>query len=1192
MPVLKNLHKIVSLTAVVAFISTSFSMPSLQAGEVAVSPMPAPGTMVNLSQAFTPAHLQGIVIHPDNALQFDFLIHKGDGNLTEVQKKEEYTKLIKYFLASLTVPDENQWVNLSPYEKNRIIKDDFGTTEMGRDLLAQDYLLKQITSSLMYPESGLGKSFWDKVYERAHQELGNTNIPVNTFNKVWIIPDEATIYESGNTAYIVKHHLKVMLEEDYLSLEKHTAIAKEPNKNHAVTSRVIKEIILPAIEKEVNEGKNFAQLRQVASSMILATWYKKALKESLLGKVYADKAKTQGVNQDPKNNEAIYQQYLQAFKKGVYNYIKEDADKYTNQTVPRKYFAGGVSRRPDMATLSEVSKSVLDNVMAPDSAMVDSAMTDLLASRKTVEFRIPEIFVPLIRPNEIDLEESTVELPLKKTDEDGPGNVLVDINGFEGILKRMEEALAVKDLHSDEITRGSDKPKPHFYIKGIHYEHYIYGGPVKKRRISNDDANDDDRELLRRATIEFVRSRTDIDPSINFDYHFYGVRTRQGHGYRDGYVLPSRNGEVLGPKEIREIVEKLKAAVVGLKEDVKHLTRAFGLDDFSLRIKRLREPTGNEELDAANTIIADALREKEYSGRISVPTKERLLAKVQKLEALALSLKRKRREDLVVLHGDYSRKASHLRLLAKDAAMMRVPDTELGMARNLTPAIDAVRTDMNTAMQVPPAGSNVNPDYGREFDSLMGDAVERLRKFPGVYSSHGVDAINSLKVDSIALLDEGPQGGKIYLVETSKDRYLLFTDVKLKVIDVAIDERPGNSFNIDDIDPSKRLGSKFGFLSPRLRDLFVEKIRPTLEIISKGEFAVVDRTSEYGSRVFSRQQKAQVFLPIINPYYDVSKLRQHFTSNSLLRHYVRRLGPRVILAVNSVARLIPVDQIDGLAGGASFGGHTMYVIHTLSTMDSFPLHHISTMTHEFAHESFRKISSDARMELSRYFEQTRSTLANTIRIAGPYAGLRNEDVADEAIAQIVGRITQKSSVIRIQDSQRTTYESPIKVSDIDMLIKHGFLPEDFKPSTEERARFQQSQGNIDSLYLGRVYPDKAMMGTVKEALNIQAIKGASGPKSSNPQQIDDTMASEIATTSADSAMTKGGIDMNAANMAMTIKRDGKGVPLPLAQQDMAQMSRIGGFIPMIREIRPITAMPLFSELRQKPIVQPSLASAS
>ena len=42
---------------------------------------------------------------------------------------------------------------------------EFGQTEMGRDLLAQDYMLKQLTASLMYPEKELGQEFWNRVYE-------------------------------------------------------------------------------------------------------------------------------------------------------------------------------------------------------------------------------------------------------------------------------------------------------------------------------------------------------------------------------------------------------------------------------------------------------------------------------------------------------------------------------------------------------------------------------------------------------------------------------------------------------------------------------------------------------------------------------------------------------------------------------------------------------------------------------------------------------------------------------------------------------------------------------------------------------------------------------------------------------------------------------------------------------------------
>ena len=44
----------------------------------------------------------------------------------------------------------------------------------------------------------------------------------------------------------------------------------------------------------------------------------------------------------PQNDvEGIYQRYLKAFKKGVYNYIKEESDPMTQEMVPRKYFSGG-----------------------------------------------------------------------------------------------------------------------------------------------------------------------------------------------------------------------------------------------------------------------------------------------------------------------------------------------------------------------------------------------------------------------------------------------------------------------------------------------------------------------------------------------------------------------------------------------------------------------------------------------------------------------------------------------------------------------------------------------------------------------------------------------------------------------------------------------------------------------------------
>ena len=184
--------------------------------------LPKPGVMVHLSPPLNPAMLKGIKVHTDNPFRFDFILDKGDSDQNNDQIKEESSKLIKYFLASLTIPEQDLWVNLSPYEKDRIIPNSFGLTEMGRDLLAEDYMLKQITASLIYPEDEVGKKFWKRIYEEAQAKYHTTNIPVNTFNKVWIVPEKAVVYENAaaGTAYVIESKLKVMLEGDYLAMNK------------------------------------------------------------------------------------------------------------------------------------------------------------------------------------------------------------------------------------------------------------------------------------------------------------------------------------------------------------------------------------------------------------------------------------------------------------------------------------------------------------------------------------------------------------------------------------------------------------------------------------------------------------------------------------------------------------------------------------------------------------------------------------------------------------------------------------------------------------------------------------------------------------------------------------------------------------------------------------------------------------
>ncbi|NTV30139.1 MAG: glycogen synthase [Candidatus Omnitrophica bacterium] len=303
------------------------------------------------SPAFTPPLLRGMVIHPESPLQFDFIADPGDEPAGQDVLSMEYQRLINYFLASLAIPQKDLWVNLSPVEKDRIVPEALIKTELGRDLLAQDYVLKQLTASMIYPEGGLGKEFWQKIYDEASRRFGVTEVPVDVFNKVWIVPEKASVYEKGNAVYIVNAHLSVMLEADYLAKGSLVAApvvtsAEGVKTVDDLSKQLLREVIVPAIEKEVNEGKNFARLRQMVYAMVLAQWYQDVFKQSVLNKVYAGQSKVAGIDlSDPANKARIYERYMEAYRKGVFNYIKEETDRLTKEPVPHKYFSGGFEGR-------------------------------------------------------------------------------------------------------------------------------------------------------------------------------------------------------------------------------------------------------------------------------------------------------------------------------------------------------------------------------------------------------------------------------------------------------------------------------------------------------------------------------------------------------------------------------------------------------------------------------------------------------------------------------------------------------------------------------------------------------------------------------------------------------------------------------------------------------------------------------
>ena len=171
--------------------------------------------------------------------------------------------------------------------------------------------------------------------------------------------------------------------------------------------------------------------------MILATWYKKKIKDSILSLVYVDKNKVAGVNtNDPQEKEHIYQQYIQAFKKGVYNFIKEEPNQTANQRIPRKYFSGGMS-----LTWNDWAMVIINELPASKSFNSDKAMI------------VSAGMVPNVPDGAINIGQNIQKAAQVLSTQEG--NVVLEKNSSSGIWQLRRSSIPIEVPQSVVDRMGS-----------------------------------------------------------------------------------------------------------------------------------------------------------------------------------------------------------------------------------------------------------------------------------------------------------------------------------------------------------------------------------------------------------------------------------------------------------------------------------------------------------------------------------------------------------------------------------------------------------------------------------------------------------------------------------------------------------------------------------------------------------------
>jgi hypothetical protein len=153
-----------------------------------------------IQDKFRPLHLR-FLSYETQANKFNLLLDKGDLKDVEKQELQTTTKdLLNYFFIGVTLPNDAFWVNLRPDAENNIIDNELAQTDVGRILLEADLQLKKDTAKFTSPETPEGKAYWDKLYQKAGEIFGSSNITIPTLTRPWIVPGEIIIRECASSA--------------------------------------------------------------------------------------------------------------------------------------------------------------------------------------------------------------------------------------------------------------------------------------------------------------------------------------------------------------------------------------------------------------------------------------------------------------------------------------------------------------------------------------------------------------------------------------------------------------------------------------------------------------------------------------------------------------------------------------------------------------------------------------------------------------------------------------------------------------------------------------------------------------------------------------------------------------------------------------------------------------------------------
>ncbi len=218
------------------------------------------------------------------------------------------------FFVWMELPPSSFTVNLNPDEPDRIIDAKFGKTDAGRVLLEADLAMKKVVAKFIHPDTPGGQTFWDSLQ-------GDTKC---ISMRQWIVPDTATVRDTGDELYILDAPLLVKMESDVVKAQGVGGSNGCTHQDKAATKHnedVYRQTILPQVQDAVNHAPEYADLRRVYASRVAAEWFRQrsATKHTAYSDLVGKGDISHWTSREPWSPREVFDRYVQSYKNGEFN---------------------------------------------------------------------------------------------------------------------------------------------------------------------------------------------------------------------------------------------------------------------------------------------------------------------------------------------------------------------------------------------------------------------------------------------------------------------------------------------------------------------------------------------------------------------------------------------------------------------------------------------------------------------------------------------------------------------------------------------------------------------------------------------------------------------------------------------------------------------------------------------------------